>query len=110
MIGPENIRQPLNQLQLDVNRGLVIRVFARFRQFHYFHFEFSLVKGNVNLCSDWSLGLLWFGFVFAQLKTALIVCENQSGWNKPQILVPRFLHYGRWRSGSARGHATHSLH
>ena len=38
------------------------------KQFVSYHFEFSLANDNVNLSSDWSLGLLWFYFLDTQLN------------------------------------------
>ena len=72
MIGPENSQHPLNQLNEKNHRNLVTCVFPRFKQFACFRFEFSLVNDDVNLCSDWSLGILWFQFFDTQLKTALV--------------------------------------
>ena len=34
---------------------MVIRVFPRFKQLAFFHFEFSLANDNVNPYYDWSL-------------------------------------------------------
>ena len=42
------------------NRDPVTCIFPRFKQLACFHFEFSFANDNVNLSSDWSLGLLWF--------------------------------------------------
>ena len=41
-------------------------------QFASFYFEFSLAYDYVNLCSDWSLQLLWLWFLNSQLSIALI--------------------------------------
>ena len=73
MIGPENSQHPLNQLNAKNHRNLVTCVFPRFKQLACFHFEFSLVNDDVNLCSDLSLRILWFQFFDTQLKTALVV-------------------------------------
>ena len=37
---------------------MAIRVFPRFKQLAFFHFEFSLADDDVNLSYDWSLELL----------------------------------------------------
>ena len=39
-------------------RGMVIRVFPRFKKLACFNFEFSLANDDVNLSYDWSLELL----------------------------------------------------
>ena len=73
VIGPENSQHPLNQLNAKNHRNLVTCVFPRFKQFACFRFEFSLVNDDVNLCSDWSLGIFWFQFFDTQLKTSSVV-------------------------------------
>ena len=57
LTGLENSRHLLNQsdTKLKNKRGMVIRVFPRFKQLAFFHFEFSLANDNVNLYYDWSL-------------------------------------------------------
>lgn len=74
MIGSEKSHHPLNQLdakQEKKNHDQVIRDFPWFT-FSALHFVFSLADDDVNLCSDWSLGLLWSWFFDTQLKTALL--------------------------------------
>ena len=59
-----------NQLAaLSFAASLIIRVFPRFEQCACFHSESSLANDDVNLCFDWSLGLLCFWFF--DTKTAL---------------------------------------
>lgn len=43
-------------------------VFARFKLFACFQFDFSSANDNIILCSDWSLGLLRFEFLDTRLK------------------------------------------
>ena len=54
-----------------INLDSVFHVFPRFKQLACFHFEFSLANENVNLNSDWSLGLFWF--FDTQLRTTLLI-------------------------------------
>ena len=51
MIGPENLRRPLNQsdVKLKKNCDFFIRVFPRFKQFAYFDYDLSLAYDDVNL-------------------------------------------------------------
>ena len=44
-----------NRSKTENKRGMAIRVFPRFKQVAFFHFEFSLANDNVNLYYDWSL-------------------------------------------------------
>lgn len=43
-------------------RDLIISLFPALQQSVCFHFELSLTKNYVNLCSDWFLRWLWFWF------------------------------------------------
>ena len=46
-------------------------VFPRFKQWTCFHFEFSLANDDVNLSSDWTPELLWFGVSTLSCKLLL---------------------------------------
>ena len=73
MIGPKDWRGRLSQSFAKLKQSrLGHSRFLRFMQFARFHFEFSLAN-DVNLCSDWSPGLLWFWIFNTQLKAALSI-------------------------------------
>ena len=46
--------QPIRR-KTKTNRDLVTRVFPRLRPVTCIYFEFSLVRSNIYLCSDWPL-------------------------------------------------------
>ena len=78
--------QPI-RCKAENNRDLVARVFPRFKQFpffHFVHFEFSLANDDINLCSDWLLGLIWFCFSTFSWKLFWFVfrLEYRQGWDK----------------------------
>lgn len=52
-------------------RDLIISLFPALQQSVCFHFELSLAKNYVNLCSDWFLRWLWFWFFNTFFKTAM---------------------------------------
>lgn len=52
-----------NKMQTENHRNSVICVFLHFKQFACFHSEFSLANICVKVYSEWSLGLLLFGFM-----------------------------------------------
>ena len=67
MIGSENSPHFPNQSNAKLQHRLhVICLFPCFN-----HFEFSLANDNINLCSNWSPGLLWLRFLDNQLKICL---------------------------------------
>ena len=67
MIGSENSPHFPNQSNAKLQHRLhVICLFPCFN-----HFEFSLANDNINLCSNWSPGLLWLRFLNNQLKICL---------------------------------------
>lgn len=78
----ENSCLPLDQsaAKLKTVGTLSSAFFPRFKQFACFHFQFSLAKDivHVSLCSDWSLGLLWFWYFDVSLKTALCTFNYQA--------------------------------
>ena len=90
VIGPGNLHHTLNQSEAknQNKRDLVACVFPRFMQLACFHLESSLASDDVNICSDWLLGLL--SFLDTQLTTALTMNsrKNESHtWTFPSTLV-----------------------
>lgn len=78
VIGPGNLHHTLNQSEAknQNKRDFVACVFLRFMQFACFHFESSLGSDDVNICSDWLLGLL--SFLDTQLTTALTMNSRKN--------------------------------
>lgn len=58
----QKTRAILSTKQMQKYKHRVNSVVPCLKQFACFHFEFALADDRVNLRSDWSLGLLWFGF------------------------------------------------
>ena len=77
------ILQPIRCKTKD-NRDFVTRVFPRFRPAARFHLEFSSANDYVIPCSDWSLGLLWFGFSTINWK----LLWDLISWGVDQLLCP----------------------
>ena len=77
------ILQPIRCKTKD-NRDFVTRVFPHFRPAARFHLEFSSANDYVIPCSDWSLGLLWFGFSTNNWK----LLWDLISWGVDQLLCP----------------------
>ena len=77
------ILQPI-RCKTKENRDFVIRVFPRFKPASRFHLEFSSANDYVIPCSDWSLGLLWFGFSTINWK----LLWDLTSWGVDQLLCP----------------------